>query len=384
MKPAAPAALRVEADNTITVRDVLVGEVWVASGQSNMVFPVQRGDRAAEEIAAAKYPQIRLFKVALKTAEEPLEDVEGEWKVCSPETVGDFSAAGYFFARHLHRTLGVPVGVIQSAWGGTPAEAWTSREALKAEPGLRVLLDEWDQVLEDYPAAKIRYEEALRAWQEKAKTAKAAGRQPPRRPRAPVGPGHQHAPAVLYNAMIAPLTPYAIRGAIWYQGENNASRGQGYLYRRLFQTMILDWRARWAEGGFPFLFVQLANYGRTREGGQWPLLREAQAMALQLRNTGMAVTIDIGNSTNIHPTNKQDVGKRLALWALGETYGRKLVYSGPLYRQMTREDGKIRLWFDHVGGGLKAEGGTLKGFVIAGLPASPFRTDNWRSAQMPK
>lgn len=432
LQAGAPSAMRVEAGNTITVRDVLVGEVWVASGQSNMVWPVERSNNADREMAAAKYPRIRLFKVAQNTSEEPLADVDGEWQVCSPETVGGFSAAGYFFARHLHQQLRAPVGVIQSAWGGTPAESWTSTEALKAEPSLHFFLDDWAQVLADYPAAKLRHEKALRRWTETSKAAKAAGKQPSRQPRAPQGPGHQQAPASLYNAMIAPLVPYAIRGAIWYQGENNAARAQAYEYRRLFQTMILDWRARWAQGDFPFLFVQLANYARVREGGQWPELQEAQAMALQLRNTGMAVTIDIGESQNIHPKNKQDVGKRLALAARAIAYDEKLVYSGPLFRQVTRDGNRLRVWFDHTGGGLRARGGAaLVGFTIAGadqvfvpaearidgktvvvssseapeavavryawandpdnnltnaegLPASPFRSDQWRNARMPE
>jgi sialate O-acetylesterase len=227
--------------------------------------------------------------------------------------------------------------------------------------------------------------------------------------------------------MIAPLLPHAIRGAIWYQGESNAGADQAYRYRRLFQTMILDWRERWGLGDFPFLFVQLANY---KTDADWPILRESQVKALQLRNTGMAVTTDIGNPDDIHPRNKQDVGKRLALWALGETYGKRLVYSGPLYRQMTTEGNRVRLWFDHCGSGLKAEAGSLRGFAVAGpdhifhpadamiegetvvvssssvsapkavryawendpentlrnsgnLPASPFRTDSWTNAEMP-
>ncbi len=418
-----PYELTVSGENTVSVRDVLVGDVWVASGQSNMVWPVERSDDAEKEIATADYPRIRLFKVALKTADAPLDDVEGEWTPCRPDTVKSFSAVGYFFARHLHRKLDVPVGVIQSAWGGTPAEAWTSLGALKAEPALHYFLDHWDEVLASYPAAKLRYARALKQWE-------AEGKPEGRRPRPPLGPGHQHAPAGLFNAMIAPLTPHAIRGVIWYQGENNAARGQGYLYRRLFQTLILDWRKQWAQGPFPFLFVQLANYARTGSGSQWPELRQAQAMALELRGTAMAVTIDIGESQDIHPKNKQDVGERLALGARHIAYGESLVYSGPLFRQLTRENNRLRVWFDHAGGGLQTRGsGPLKGFVVAGeervffpaearieggtvvvsssdvpapvavryawaddpennlinaegLPASPFRSDDWRDAQM--
>ena len=429
LRPGVSGVLRVEGDNAIAVRDVLVGDVWVASGQSNMVWPVERSNDPEREASAAKYPKIRLFKVKLKTSDKPLDDVEGEWQVCSPESVSSFSAAGYFFARHIHQQLRMPVGMVQSAWGGTPAEAWTSLDALKAEPALWFYLNNWDEVLANHPAEKARYEHRLGEWEKTAAAAKSSGKQPPRRPRAPRGPGHQHAPATLYNAMIAPLEPFAIRGAIWYQGESNANQAQGHLYRRLFQTMIQDWRAKWGQGGFPFLFVQLANFARTGETSAWPELREAQTTALQLRNTGMAVTIDIGESDDIHPKNKQDVGLRLALAARSVAYGQELVYSGPLFRQVTREGGMLRIWFDHVGGALRATG-ALRGFVVAGadrvfvpaeakidgktvvvsspkvsdpvaaryawaddpqnnlqnaegLPASPFRTDQWKNGRMP-
>jgi sialate O-acetylesterase len=424
-----PHELVVAGRNTVTVRDVLVGEVWVASGQSNMVWPVERSRDAEKEAAAANYPRIRLFKVALKTSEEPLEDVEGSWAPCSPETVKSFSAVGYFFARHLHEKLGVPVGVIQSAWGGTPAQAWTSRATLVSEPTLQTYLVEWNRVLVNWPRAKRRWEESLKQWEERAAQAKREGRQPPPRPAQPLGPGHPHTPAGLFNAMIAPLTPYAIRGVIWYQGESNANNYAG-LYRTLFEAMIRDWRQAWGQGDFPFLFVQLANYAKAPPGGYWPLVQEGQLKTLELRNTGMAVTIDIGEAEDIHPKNKQDVGLRLALAARALVYGEKLVYSGPLFRQATREGNRLRLWFDHVGGGLRARGGVLKEFVIAGadrvfhpaqatiegdtvvvsspevaepvavryawannpeatlfnaegLPASPFRSDNWLDARMP-
>ncbi|MCW5982557.1 MAG: sialate O-acetylesterase [Bryobacteraceae bacterium] len=428
MKAGNPADMRVEAENSIVVRDVLVGEVWIASGQSNMVWPVQRSNNAEQEAASANFPQIRLFKVVLKTADQPRDDVEGEWQVCSPESVKSFSGVGYFFARHLHEKLRAPVGVIQSAWGGTPAEAWTSMEALRAEPALAFYLDNWDRVLCDYPGEKARFDRALREWE----AANSSSGNPSPKPSPPRGPGHPHAPASLYNAMIAPLVPYAIRGAIWYQGESNAAITQASRYHKIFSAMIEDWRARWGQGGFPFLFVQLANYARTGNQSGWPELRESQLKTLQLRNTGMAVITDVGDPQDIHPTNKQDVGLRLALAARAIAYGERLVYSGPVYRQFAKEPGKIRLWFDHADGGLKARGGgDLKGFTIAGrdrefapakaqidgativvsspqvtgpeavryawaddpennlvnaegLPASPFRTDRWFNGRMPK
>ena len=429
MNAGGPYDLVVASRNTVTVRDVLVGEVWVASGQSNMAWPVERSRDPEKEAAAARYPHIRLFKVALKTSEEPLEDVEGSWAPCHPETVKSFSAVAYFFARHLHEKLGVPVGVIQSAWGGTPAQAWTSRATLVSEPTLQSYLVEWNRVLVNWPRAKRRYEESLKQWEQRVAEAKREGREPPPRPAQPLGPGHPHTPAGLFNAMITPLTPYAIRGVIWYQGESNANN-YAHLYRTLFEAMIRDWRQAWGQGDFPFLFVQLANYARAPAGGYWSLVQEAQLKTLELRNTGMAVTIDIGEAEDIHPRNKQDVGLRLALAARALVYGEKLVYSGPVFRQATREGNRLRLWFDHTGGGLRARGGVLREFVIAGadrvfhpaqatiegetlvvsspdvaepvavryawannpeatlfnaegLPASPFRSDNWPDARMP-
>ncbi len=426
-----PFQMVVSGENTITLTDVLVGEVWVASGQSNMVWSVRRSRDAEAEIAQAEFPRIRLFKVALGVADQPLEDVEGSWQKCSAQSVPDFSAVGYFFARHLHQKRGHPVGVIQTAWGGTPSESWTSRLRLASESKLAPVLENWERVLAEYPAKGRAHQKALQQWEQEAQVARQKGGAEPRKPRRPQGPGHPWTPGGLYNAMIAPLTPYAIRGAIWYQGENNANRAQGYLYRALFPALIRDWRENWGLGAFPFLFVQLANFSETPPQSQWPELREAQLMTLELRNTAMAVTVDIGDPVDIHPTNKQDVGKRLALGARRVAYGENLVHSGPLYRQLTREGSRLRAWLDHAGGGLTSKDGEdLKGFVIAGddrkfvaasakidgtsvvvsspqvanpvavrygwedspicnlynaegLPASPFRSDDWRDAAMP-
>ncbi len=425
LAPGGPVKFVVEGKNRIELRNVLVGEVWLCSGQSNMEWPVSRAANPEQEIASANYPQIRLFKVAKIVAAKPLEDTDGQWQVCSPQTVAGFSAVGYFFGRELHKRLGVPVGLIQSAWGGTPAEAWTSLEALNAHPELKPIVERWDEILENYPKALERYRKRMAAWQQNAKAARAAGKRPPRRPRPPRGPNHPHRPAGLYNGMIKPIVPFAIRGVIWYQGESNAARA--YQYRTLFRTMIRDWRRTWRQGNFPFLFVQLANFRqRQAEPGEsdWAELREAQTMALAEPNTGMAVTIDIGEANDIHPKNKQDVGRRLALAALAIAYGKDIVYSGPLYDSHKIEGNKVRIFFTHVDGGLVARGGELKGFAIAGpdrkfvwakaaidgdtvvvwsdqvpnpvavrygwadnpectlynkagLPASPFRTDDW-------
>ncbi|GBC98831.1 hypothetical protein HRbin17_01347 [bacterium HR17] len=353
--------------NEIVVRDVLVGEVWVASGQSNMEWPVALAMNAEQEIAHATDPQIRLFQVPHRVADVPQEEVEGAWQVCAPETVKTFSAVAYFFARELRRHVRVPVGIIQSTWGGTPAEAWTSRSALESDPQLRPLLDRWQKVLADYPEAQKRYEEQVRRWQEEAEKAKAEGKPVPPRPHPPLGPGHPHAPSGLFNGMIAPLTKFVLRGVIWYQGESNV--GRAAEYRRLFPTMITDWRKVWGLGDLPFLFVQLANFLAPKpepSESAWAELREAQTFALKLPNTGMATAVDIGDANDIHPRNKQEVGRRLALVARALVYGEHVVYSGPVYERMQVEGNKVRLFFRHVDGGLVCKGEKLTGFAIAG------------------
>jgi len=363
-----PHAITLKGKNTITIENILVGEVWVCSGQSNMQWTVQNSNNAEEEIAAAQYPKVRLFSVARKVADTPQADCEGSWVECSPETVPGFSAVGYFFGRALHQELKTPIGLIHTSWGGTPAEAWTTDAMMKSDPDFKPILDRYANAVANYPQAMVQFKERTAEWQKAREQAQAEGKPAPRRPYAPLGPGHPHSPSGLYNAMIAPLIPYAIQGAIWYQGESNAARA--YQYRKLFPAMIESWRKNWDQGQFPFLFVQLANFMQTKDepaDSAWAELREAQTMTLELANTGMAVIIDIGEANDIHPKNKQDVGKRLALWALAETYGQDVVYSGPLYESMEIEDGKVVLHFDHVGGGLLAQGGApLKGFAIAG------------------
>jgi sialate O-acetylesterase len=282
-----------------------------------------------EEVAAADHPFLRLFIVKRVEADQPADDVTGAWEVCTPKTAARFSAVAYFFGRDLEGRLHVPMGLIESNWGGTPAQSWTSREALQNDPALQYVAGEWQRVLAD-PALRKPYPTA---------------------------------PFRLYNAMIAPLTPYAIRGAIWYQGESNTSETHAFRYRRLFATMIEDWRNRWGEGDFPFLFVQLANF---KANGLWPVLRESQAEALRLRNTGMAVTIDIGNPANVHPTNTQEVGRRLALAARALVYAEAVEFSGPVYRQATGEGGALRVWFTHAEGMQAKGGGAVSGFTVAG------------------
>jgi sialate O-acetylesterase len=349
--------------NAITIHDVLVGEVWIGSGQSNMEFALANATNHDDEIANAQFPLIHLFHVKRALAEAPAEDVAGTWELCSPKSVPHFSAVEYFFGRHLHQALHVPMGLIESDWGGTPAEAWTSHPALEGDAALKFVLDNWDRVLANYPAAKQQYDRRIEQWNQAVAKAKADGTKPPNRPAAPQGPGHQFTPAGLFNGMIAPLTPYGIRGVIWYQGESNANEPQAYRYRRLFADMIEDWRNRWGEGDFPFLFVQLANY---KSNQWWPVLRESQTETLRLQKTGMALAIDVGESGDIHPKNKQDVGKRLALAALHVAYGQAGEYSGPMFSEATSEGGRMRVYFTHASGMQAKGGGEVTGFTIAG------------------
>lgn len=428
LKAGTAGELTVSGKNTLTVKDVIVGEVWVASGQSNMEWVVANSKDAPEEIAAANFPAIRVFTVTKNAQAEPQEDLPGKWEVVTPQSAGHLTAVGYYFARKLHQTLQQPIGILHTSWGGTAAELWTPKPILTADPAFKPILDGWEKKVADYPQAKAAYEVALAKWREDEKAARSAGKQPPPQPRAPQGGDVVGSPASLFNGMIAPLTPYTIRGAIWYQGESNA--GNARLYRKLFPTMILSWRRAW-NAEFPFLFVQLANFNAKHqpptgqpEMSNWAELREAQTMTLEIPRTGMAVAIDIGEADNIHPKNKQEVGRRLGLIAEASVYYRDQEFSGPLFSGAQIEDGKVRLSFRNSQGMKAADGGKLKGFSIAGadkkfvwadaeiegdhiivsspavpepaaaryawaddpecnlvnetgLPASPFRTDEW-------
>ncbi len=380
LKAGGPHTMTVTGENnTLIVNDILVGEVWVASGQSNMAMTVRSCNNAAQEIAEANYPSIRLFHVRNKTADSPQETVEAQWRLTTPDTVPKFSAAAYFFGRELHQRLNVPVGLIHASWGGTPSESWTRLGALQATPEAQPILARWDEIFAKYPQALESYTKQMGEWKAAVEEAKKEGKETPAQPREPLGPDHPFRPASLYNGMIAPLMPYGIQGVIWYQGESNVSRA--YQYRSIFPAMIEDWRKHWGQGDFPFLFVQLANYlKREPEPGdsKWAELREAQTMTLAVKNTGMAVIIDIGDAKDIHPKNKQDVGKRLAYWALAKTYGQQGMASGPLYDSVKFHDGKAVLQFDYAGDGLVARGGELNGFAIAGAD----RKFVWAEAQI--
>jgi sialate O-acetylesterase len=350
--------------NTITLTDVLVGDVWVASGQSNMEWPIAWAADAKAEIAAARHPRIRLVRAMHKVSEYPVDNLVGQmWRECTPESAENFSAVAYHFGRLLQQKLDVPIGLIQTAWGGTPIDAWTSLGAIAQEPALMPVFAEWNNLMQEHALALLRYDRAAKDWERAAARAKAERKPLGPAPEKPVGPGGPWTPGGLYNAMVAPITPMPIRGVIWYQGEANGSVTRAPLYGRLFQTMIRDWRRAWGIGDFPFLFVQLANY--RAPDSAWPELREGQRSALALRNTAMTVTIDIGTPENIHPPDKKTVGERLSLAARALAYGEAVEYSGPLPRGVTKEAGALRIWFDHAAG-LAARGGAVKGFEVAG------------------
>jgi sialate O-acetylesterase len=374
-KAKGPQKLTIKGEkNTVELSNILLGEVWLCSGQSNMAWTVSTSDNAEDEIAAADYPQIRLFTVQREISRQPLDDCSGEWKLCSPKTAADFSAVGYFFGRKLHTELDVPVGLINSSWGGTVAEAWICRDAL-AEGGFESIFDRQRAHEENFEKTYEQYLKNLEEWTAKAEKAKEEGKSEPRKPVEPIE-FHQNSPCALYNAMINPLVPFTLKGAIWYQGESN--RNRAFEYKSLFPTLINNWRDVFDNGKMPFYFVQLASY---RYGaGDRPLylaeLREAQLLTLKsVPYTGMAVTTDISDINDIHPTNKQDVGKRLALWALARDYGKKIPYSGPIYDKMEIEDGRIRIHFRHTADGLVAKDGPLEWFEIAGLDGEFVEAD---------
>lgn len=387
--------------NLIQVTDVLVGDVWVCAGQSNMEWQVSASLNHQEEIADAKHPSIRIFKVERSTARLPQSHIDGKWIECSPETVGDVSAVGYYFGRELHQRLKRPIGLIQAALGGANCEAWTSHAALKSDEDFAKILERAERSIND-----------------------------------PNQANNPNRASVLFNGMIAPLQPYSIKGTIWYQGESNVSRA--YQYRKLFPLLIKDWRQGFNQGEFPFLFVQLASYVADKSKPDHPVepeesalaeLREAQSKALAIPKTAMVVTIDIGDARDIHPKNKQDVGRRLALSALKTAYGQDLIASGPEFKAMKIIGQQAHIDFQNAANGLVVHGDQLKGFAMAGadkhfiwadariegnkvivsaaelkepvavryawgdnpdcnlfnksgLPASPFRTDDWPGVTM--
>jgi sialate O-acetylesterase len=361
-----PYSLTIKGKNTLTLKDVYVGEVWVCSGQSNMEWPVWLTDHAEEAIKNAKDSKIRLFTVPKNTADRPLTRFKDnpKWVECNPDTVRNFSAVAYFFGRDLRKARGVPVGLIHTSWGGTRAEAWTSRPVLETHEEWKGEFPVYAKAKADYPMALEKYIDALKKYKETFQGNPEMDAAPPL---PPDFPRHANSPSVLYNAMIAPIIPYAIKGAIWYQGESNA--GRAYAYRKLFPTMIQNWRDDWKQGDFPFLFVQLAPWiaANDKSDQTWAELREAQLLTTRnLKNTGMAVITDVGDPHDIHPRKKAPVGARWALAARALAYGEKIEYSGPVYESMKIEGDKVILSFNHVGKGLEAKGEMLQGFTVAG------------------
>lgn len=400
-----PYSIRFTGNNQLTITNVLLGEIWVCSGQSNMGMqlkgrPNQHVIDSEKDIASSANSSIRFFEVPNKTSNKALEDVVGKWVECTPETSAIFSAAGYHFAREVNAQTHLPVGMIHSSWGGTPAESWIKEKLLANEPtAQKYMLD---------------YYKGVADWEKRAAIAKVNGEKAPKRP---YGSSPAAKPGALYNGMIAPLTPMTIKGAIWYQGE--ANRRRALEYRSLFPLLINSWRDAFENTDMPFYFVQLAAF---KDAG-FIKIREAQLMTLKEKNTGMAVAIDAGHMTRIHPPQKKTVGKRLAYWALAKDYGMDIPCSGPLYKDYKVEGDKIRIRFNYADG-LKPKDGTITGFTIAGadnqfieaqtkidgdsilvfsesikapvsvrygwnatfegclinageLPASPFRTDDW-------
>ncbi len=368
-----PLTLTVAGKNKISLSDVLMGEVWVCSGQSNMEWTVNSCDNAEQERASADFPRIRHIQIPKRPAGFPQDDVDAQWTVCSPATVGGYTAVGYFFGRHLHQQLDVPVGLIHSSWGGTRIEPWTPPCGFAAVPPLADILKQVQLTDPSNPAYQQRltdYLKSLEGWLDKAKTAltsKAPLEPAPAYPQEIQPLTEPQQPTTLYNGMIKPLVPYAIRGAIWYQGESNHT--EGMLYYEKMKALIAGWREVWNQGDFPFYYVQIAPFEYGDEIATiLPIFWEAQAKALDIPHTGMAVIHDVGNLKDIHPRNKQDVGKRLALIALAKTYGQDtVVYSGPTYKSFSVEGDKLRVQFDNVGSGLVSrDGKPLTWFEIIG------------------
>lgn len=411
---------------SLTVKNVLVGEVWIGSGQSNMAMTLGGTDGGREAAAAANHPNVRLLRLPLVLNRSPQPDVVAQWSVCEAgtATVSGFSSVLFHFGTRLHAELGIPVGLIHTAWGGTRIEPWTPPEGFASVDSLKKLSESVQNADSDFEKAKVEAINPFAQWLDTARQAAEAGTiipDPPAWPRHAISTNQS--PTALYNAMVHPLVPFAIRGVVWYQGESN--RGDGMAYADKMKALIQGWRAVWNQGDFPFYFVQLAPYTYGGSVTALPEMWEAQTASMAIPNTGMAVIVDIGNLRDIHPRNKRDVGHRLALWALAKDYGKDIVHSGPLYKGHVVEADAIRIQFDHVGGGLKSrDGKPLTWFTIAGedknfvnaeatidgqtivvrsdkvaapvavrfgwhqlaepnlcnasdLPASPFRTDKW-------
>lgn len=375
-----PHSMTVSGRNSIVFTNIMVGEVWICSGQSNMTFELKKSTGANEVIDASRNSSIRLFTVKRVMSDTLLNDVQGSWKESAPEVSGDFSAVAYFFGKKLYDSIQVPIGLVHVSWGGTAAEAWMPRYVLEQDSDFAPIIRRWIEDSLKYPAAIKEFNEKLPElmvqWNADSTRAVLLGRALPRKPTAPRGPGHRDTPCGQYNGMLHPIIPFAMRGVIWYQGEGNAARA--HQYRRLFPALITTWRSLWKQGDFPFYYVQLPNLDRQPEPSKsgWAELREAQLMTLSVPNTGMAVTIDEGDPKDLHPANKQPVGERLALIALAKTYGRNIRFAAPLVKEIQFIGTAARVTFEVNEGKLKIpKGKKIEGFTIAGddkkfLPAN--------------
>jgi len=375
MKAGGPHAITIKGNNTLTVSDVLVGEVWIGSGQSNMQWNVAASANGAREIAEAKFPKLRLFLVPNVLSGVPNRDVNANWQQCSPASVPSFSAVLYFFGRHLHRELDIPVGLIASAWGGSRIEPWTPPVGFAGVKRLSGISENIRQVQGDYLRdLEKQVLELPSPRSDLVDWIKLATRAAKRDEVLPAAPAFNYPPHPLagwpvetsmYNAMIHPVVPFSVRGVIWYQGESNL--GEGMLYYHKMKALIEGWRKAWGTRELSFYWAQLAPFNYGGDPHRLPRIWEAQQMATAIPRSGMAVITDIANLGDIHPRNKQDVGKRLALWALAKDYRRDIVYSGPVFRSMKIEGSRVRVFFDHVGSGLESrDGQPLARFEIAG------------------
>lgn len=371
MEAGGPYTLKVEGEDTVTFDKVMVGEVWICAGQSNMELAVNKANNHDEEMAKAAYPNIRLFKVPHHVAPKPEATGAGTWVECSPQTIPEFTAVGYFFGRELHQKLKVPVGLIEAAWGGKLIENFMSDEALNSDPDFKPILDRYAEQVKIYSEDWADYDKGMmklgKTWHEAQQKAHEDKTHVPDRIMLP--------PSGIYNGEIFPLASYAVRGAIWYQGESNSDRG--VQYGKLLPAMIQDWRKLWGQGdAFAFVIVQLPNLGPLRPeptAGGWPELRESQFKALSLPNTALTVTIDVGEEKNLHPTNKQDVGYRAGLQAEKLVYKLDVEAFGPVYKSMHVDGANVTVDFDHAEGLKTKDGGPVLAFDLAGSDQKFFR-----------
>ncbi len=426
---AAPQTLSIVGSEKLELKGILVGEVWLLTGQSNMQWELHQADKGEEEVAKAYHPNIRLFNVSRGVAFKKKEGVLANWQECTPISARKFSAAGYFFGVDLLKNLNIPIGLINSSYGGSQVEAWMPEEYLLASDDFRPCVERTEIWEKEKPTVQKKFEKDLKVWEEATKQAKLAGEKQPRKPRVPDALRDYRIAASIYENMIEPLIPFAIKGAFWYQGESNEERAE--QYGLLLPVFINSWREKWEQGNFPFGIIQLPNFREVSEiptDEPWSHIREAQRRTVvKTINTGLIVIIDIGEANDIHPRNKLDVGNRMSLWARGEVYNEKLQATPPMYVRSAVKEEKMVIWFDEVGTGLKTkDGGQLAEFAIAGadkkwywaeanivgknkievwsdkvvspiavryafnnnpknqnltnetgLPASPFRTDDW-------